>query len=92
MESPQLLNGETGSVVFTTEEVAVDHFSKVFTTEEISNLDSCPIAIPRMVSDDLNQKLCANITNTKIKAAIDGLGSLKSPDPDGFNGLFFKSH
>ncbi|KAJ1384808.1 hypothetical protein SESBI_42246 [Sesbania bispinosa] len=74
------------------EKAVASYYSKVFSTEGTSNLSECLQVVPRLVSNDLNQRLRAEVTDEEIKSAVDGLGALKAPGPDGFNGLFFKSH
>ncbi|KAJ1391834.1 Zinc knuckle CX2CX4HX4C, partial [Sesbania bispinosa] len=65
---------------------AMDHFQKVYTSESISGLDDCLQAIPSLVSTDLNQRLCREVNDDEIKRAVEGLGKLKAPGPDGLNG------
>ncbi|KAJ1418939.1 hypothetical protein SESBI_15544 [Sesbania bispinosa] len=52
----------------------------------------CKKGFPSRTSIELNVKLCREVTEAEIKEAINDLGSLKAPGPDGLNGLFFKSH
>ncbi|KAJ1395067.1 Reverse transcriptase domain [Sesbania bispinosa] len=73
-------------------ETAVNHFREVFTSEGISQVKECLSNIPFLISNDLNQKLIAEVSDSEIKAAVDSLGSTKAPGPDGLNGLFYKSH
>lgn len=40
----------------------------------------------------MNDSLLAPVTDSKIKRAIDGLGALKAPGPDGYNRMFFEKH
>lgn len=44
------------------------------------------------VSDDMNRMLEAGVAKSEVKAAIEELGSLKAPGPDGLNGAFFQKH
>lgn len=53
-------------------------------------MDECLKYIPRLVADDINEKLFKPVSDEEIKKAIDSLGELKAPGPDGYNGLFFK--
>ncbi|KAJ1434100.1 Endonuclease/exonuclease/phosphatase superfamily [Sesbania bispinosa] len=70
----------------------VQHYSSVYTAESVSGLDQCVEALPVIVSDELNKKLCAGVSDEEIKKAVDGLGSLKALGPDELNGQFYKSY
>lgn len=40
----------------------------------------------------MNAHLLIPVSEPKIKKAVDGLGTLKAPGPDGLNGLFFQKN
>ncbi|KAJ1378348.1 hypothetical protein SESBI_47928 [Sesbania bispinosa] len=40
----------------------------------------------------MNSSLTAPITREETKAAMESLGELKAPGPDGLNGLFYRKH
>ena len=40
----------------------------------------------------MNDKLCKEVTQSEIKAAVDSLGVLKALGVDGSNGLFYQYH
>lgn len=50
------------------------------------------VNIPGKIDDQMNSMLLAPVSCGEIKAAIDGLGSLKAPGPDGLSGVFFQKH
>lgn len=37
----------------------------------------------------MNEELIKPISDLEVKRAVDSMGELKAPGPDGLNGLFF---
>lgn len=68
------------------------HFSEVYRSDGSRNWQECIQNIPRLVSSDMNNSLMSSVSSVEIKAAVDELGALKAPGPDGFNGLFYQKH
>ncbi|KAJ1387656.1 Ribonuclease H superfamily [Sesbania bispinosa] len=58
----------------------------------LRNVENCLQKIPVLITPEMNSKLNVMVTEEEIKRAVEGLGSTKAPGPDGFNGLFYKSH
>ncbi|KAJ1394179.1 Ribonuclease H-like superfamily [Sesbania bispinosa] len=73
-------------------EAIVRHFQTIFTASKISHVDECLAAVDNIVTQEMNDRLCLPIRDEEIKRAVNELGSLKAPGPDGLNGLFYKSH
>ncbi|KAJ1397764.1 hypothetical protein SESBI_31556 [Sesbania bispinosa] len=72
--------------------VALDHYSRVFKSDGVLGVNDCTNLAPKLVGDELNQKLGAVVSDEEIRKVVDSLGSLKAPGPDDFNGPFYKSH
>lgn len=70
----------------------LEHFSEVYKTEGTSKIDECLLHVPRLITQEMNDSLLAPVTDSEIKRAVDGLGALKAPGPDGYNGMFFQKH
>ncbi|KAJ1376439.1 Endonuclease/exonuclease/phosphatase superfamily [Sesbania bispinosa] len=68
------------------------HFSEVFSTSNPTDMDACLQNFQPKVRPELNQRLTQPVSEQEIKMAIEDLGSLKSPGPDGLNGQFFRTH
>ncbi|KAJ1422669.1 Ribonuclease H-like superfamily [Sesbania bispinosa] len=97
--SPILLDvcpEESSGQAFKYEAFLDDHHEckevEVFTSSNPSDIDACLARFPPKYPHSLNQKLIGPISEPEIKVAIDDLGSLKAPGPDGLNGQFFKTH
>ncbi|XP_057453159.1 uncharacterized protein LOC130745025 [Lotus japonicus] len=68
------------------------HYSNIYKSEGTQQIDRCLGSVPRKVTDELNELLIEEVSYEEIVEALNSLGSMKAPGPDGFNGLFFKSH
>lgn len=71
----------------------VRYFSEIFNGE--ANLGEDPHlileVIPSCVKEDHNKILMVPMSMKEVRKAIFGLGSDKSPGPDGFLALFYQS-
>ena len=70
----------------------VDYFKTLFTEEEVDG----PMAIPSGVCSELSNEDWANLTRpftqSDIDQAVNSMGSLKAPGPDGFQALFYQKN
>lgn len=70
----------------------VKHYQDIYTRGEVQGIEDCLKDLNITVPPSLNEELCKSITDEEIKDAVECLGSLKAPGPDGLNGLFYKTH
>ncbi|CAL1397336.1 unnamed protein product [Linum trigynum] len=47
---------------------------------------------PEKVTTEMNEDLCATVTNGEIRKAVFSLGARKAPGPDGFSGRFYRRY
>ncbi|OMO94054.1 reverse transcriptase [Corchorus capsularis] len=67
-------------------------YENLFTSEGNRNWDHVLKAIPCLVSEEDNTELIKDVTDEEIVQAVFQMGMLKSPGPDGFNGLFYQHY
>lgn len=48
--------------------------------------------LPRLVTDEININLLADVTDEEIRKATLDLGGIKASDPNGFSGIFYQHH
>ncbi|KAF7119980.1 hypothetical protein RHSIM_Rhsim13G0172400 [Rhododendron simsii] len=66
------------------------HFSSLFKSSGQRDFSSILQNVEGCITDGMNRTLTREVTDLEIKDAVFQLGALKSPGPDGFNGLFFQ--
>lgn len=54
-----------------------------------SDQDSCFDSVSILVSDAMNKKLNAPVTDGEIKVVVFCMSALKAPGPDRLNGMFY---
>ncbi|XP_072080829.1 uncharacterized protein [Arachis hypogaea] len=69
--------------------IVEEHFTKLFTSSAKSDFRDCINRIPKRVTQEMNEQLMEEISEKEIEEAVFSMGSLKVPEPDGLNGLFF---
>ncbi|GKV49287.1 hypothetical protein SLEP1_g56044 [Rubroshorea leprosula] len=65
-----------------------------------SQFQACPttadmdivFSFPPVITSEMNNSLCADITLEEVRAATFQLGAFKAPGPDGFPGVFYQKH
>ncbi|CAL1382460.1 unnamed protein product [Linum trigynum] len=86
------LKDEEGAIITNPDELT-DHVTTFYQTlfTRAERIDSSALQdFPKLVTNEINEALVLIPTNEEIKQAVFDLGSTKSPDPDGFAGLFFR--
>ena len=66
------------------------YFRDLYFAEPTSIDSEVQNAIPHLVNDQINLALLAPITEVEVKKAINQLGRIKAPGPEGFPGIFFQ--
>ncbi|CAL1384015.1 unnamed protein product [Linum trigynum] len=87
------LKDDLNNVINKPEEISdhvTDYYKSLFTCSSQAPDPSILHDFPKLVTEDMNQKLCSLPSTEEIKAAVFDLGPRKSPGPDGFAGLFFR--
>ena len=68
------------------------HFADIFRSTGNRDFSRLISLVPRMISEDMNQSLCKEVSDAEILAAVNHLGPLKAPGKDGFPGFFFRKY
>lgn len=91
----QRIKDDQGSWIEGKEEVfkaVLEHFQKIYKAGQIQDLEECMQHVPKIVIEEMNAKLMAQVEDKQIKEAVFSIGALKAPSPDGFNALFYQKN
>ncbi|CAL9004798.1 unnamed protein product [Prunus brigantina] len=69
-----------------------DHFRDLFTTGGRRDFQDAIACIREVVSPEMNETLLSPLTDDEVDQAAKQMGALKSPGPDGFQGLFYHTY
>jgi hypothetical protein len=86
---------QTLSTVEKEEEMLVavtNYFTKLFTSSAGIRVEELLAHVPARVTPEMNEKLLAEFTAAEIKVALDSIGDLKAPGPDGLPAIFSKKY
>jgi hypothetical protein len=72
-------------------EVATNYFLQLFTSSSGDRMEELLDHIDPRVTQEMNDQLCKEYSEEEVKAALDSIGDLKAPGPDGMHALFYKT-
>ena len=84
---------EDGSVVEDAEGIhnlVTNFYTSLFQSNEGSRFEELLEAVPSRVTNAMNADLMKEYTEEEVKNALDSMGDLKAPGPDGMPALFYK--
>jgi hypothetical protein len=76
-------------------EIISNYFLQLFSTSVApgeQQLQQLLDAVPPSVTPAMNELLSMEYTPEEVKAALDAIGDLKAPGPDGMPAAFFKKY
>lgn len=87
------LKREGGGVVEREEEIGpfiTNHYKSLFTSSAGPVNDDLLCHVPETVTGDMNDSLTRVFLAEEVKEALDSIGDLKAPGPDGMPAIFYK--
>ena len=72
------------------EDIIVEYFAELFTTRNSVIEEGSLSFIPRLVTDEINEKLMGEFMEWEIQKALDQMAPLKAPGPDRMPPLFYQ--
>ena len=70
--------------------MVTDFYSALFTSSAGTRFEEVLQHVPSRVTVAMNDELTRDYTEEEIKSALDSMGDLKAPGPDGMPALFYK--
>jgi hypothetical protein len=67
-----------------------NYFRDLFRSGGVVDSHELTDIVPSQVTEEMNNSLVAEITSEEVKSALDAIGDLKAPGPDGMPALFYK--
>ena len=71
---------------------AITYFENIYSTSNLNLIDEVTVAIPTIVTDEMNMELSKNFTREEIVTALKQIHPTKSPGPDAMSALFFQKY
>jgi ribonuclease HI len=68
-----------------------NHYRKLFSSCAGQNIEEVLQAVESKVSSSMNEALLKPFTGEEVEKALEGIGDLKAPGPDGVPSIFYKS-
>jgi hypothetical protein len=85
-------DGTFTSVQSEMEVAATNFYTSLFTAQENTSPEVITNYVPRKVTHEMNEQLCAPFTDWEIEKALFMMHPNKSPGPDGFTAGFYIKH
>jgi hypothetical protein len=70
----------------------IEYYSSLFNTANPSQVEQVVECIPRVVTHEMNKLLTCQFTPEEVHAALQQMGPLKAPGPDGLPPLFYQKY
>jgi len=68
-----------------------NYFSNLFRSSNIDGASQQLLdAVVPSVTEEMNEQLCRPFSAEEVKSALDSIGDLKAPGPDGMPSIFYK--
>jgi exonuclease III len=71
-------------------EVATNYFSNLFTSSPGGRMNELLNHVDATVTEPMNEMLCKEFNSREVIDALDSIGDLKAPGPDGMHAIFYK--
>lgn len=70
----------------------LEFYFDLYSSNPIFQVNECLEVVPPLVNEAMNNALLAPISVAEVEKVVFSMGSLKTPGPDGFNGLFYQKN
>jgi hypothetical protein len=67
-----------------------NYFMQLFTSNVNGDIQQLLRAVQTRVTPEMNEQLMSDFVEEEIKEALDSIGDLKAPGPDGMAAIFYK--
>ena len=74
------------------EEIVLEFYQALFTTQNPDNFDEILAQIPQVVTDEMNNDLMVEFQKEEIEIALKQMAPLKSPGPNGMLPIFYQHY
>jgi hypothetical protein len=76
----------------TIEEAFVDYFKTLFQASRLENVERCLVGMESRITAEMNEHLLQPCTPEEVSQALQQMGPLKAPGPDGFSADFYQQN
>ena len=74
------------------EDIVLEFYQALFTSQRLDNFDEILAQIPRVVIAEMNNDLLAEFKADEVETALKQMVPLKSPEPDGMPPIFYQHY